>query len=205
MKIVTNNLSKRYNREWIFRNFSYEFQPKQTYAITGPNGSGKSTLLQVVWGQLPPSGGEVNHWVNDKPLAVQDVFTSIAIATPYMDLIDEFTLREMVEFHFQFKKTRNGKSVENVIELTGLKGSENKLISNFSSGMKQRLKLSLAFQTEASALFLDEPTTNLDKKSIQWYWDQLIEIQRSTTVLIASNDEGEYPSEACKIDILSFK
>lgn len=205
MKIVANNLSKRYNREWIFRNFSYEFQPKQTYAITGPNGSGKSTLLQVVWGQLPPSGGEVNHWVNDKPLAVQDVFTSLTIATPYMDLIDEFTLREMVEFHFQFKKIRNSKSVEDVIELTGLKGSEHKPISNFSSGMKQRLKLSLAFQTEANGLFLDEPTTNLDKKSIHWYWDQLMEIQQSTTILIASNDEGEYPSEAAKIDILSFK
>lgn len=205
MKIVANNLSKRYNREWIFRNFSYEFQPKQTYAITGPNGSGKSTLLQVLWAQLPPSGGEVNHWVNDKPLSVQDVFTSIAIATPYMDLIDEFTLREMVEFHFQFKKTRNGKSVEDVIELTGLKSSEHKAISNFSSGMKQRLKLSLAFHTEANGLFLDEPTTNLDKKSIQWYWDQLIELQRSTTILIASNDEGEYPSDAGKIDILSFK
>ena len=131
MKIVANNLSKRYNREWIFRNFSYEFQSKQTYAITGPNGSGKSTLLQVLWGQLPPSGGEVNHWVNDNPLAVENVFTSIAIATPYMDLIDEFTLREMVQFHFQFKKIRKGKSLEEVIELTGLKGSEDKHIANF--------------------------------------------------------------------------
>ncbi|NOS93797.1 MAG: ABC transporter ATP-binding protein [Cyclobacteriaceae bacterium] len=205
MKIVANNLSKRYNREWIFRNFSNEFHPKQTYAITGPNGSGKSTLLQVLWGQLQPSGGDVNHWVNDKPLAVQDVFTSIAIATPYMDLLDEFTLREMVQFHFQFKKIRNNKSVEEVIDLTGLKGSEDKQISNFSSGMKQRLKLSLAFQTEANGLFLDEPTTNLDKKSIQWYWDQLIEVQRFTTILIASNDEGEYPPDADKIDILSFK
>ncbi len=205
MKIVTNNLSKRYNREWIFRNFSYEFQPKQTYAITGPNGSGKSTLLQVLWGQLPPSGGEVNHWVNEKPLAVQDVFSSIAIATPYMDLIDEFTLREMVQFHFQFKKIRSNKSLEEVIDLTGLKSSENKHISNFSSGMKQRLKLSLAFHTEASCLFLDEPTTNLDKKSIQWYWDHLVEAQRTTTLLIASNNEEEYPTDAGKIDILRYK
>ncbi|MBI3220837.1 MAG: ABC transporter ATP-binding protein [Bacteroidetes bacterium] len=205
MKIVANNLSKRYNREWIFRNFSYEFQPKQTYAITGPNGSGKSTLLQVLWGQLPPSGGEINHSVNGSAIAIQEVFSSIAIATPYMDLIDEFTLREMVQFHFEFKKIRGSKTIEEVIALTGLKSSEHKSVSNFSSGMKQRLKLSLAFHTESNCLFLDEPTTNLDKKSIQWYWDQLIEIQPSTTILIASNNEEEYPSEADKIDILRYK
>ncbi|HEY9486809.1 MAG TPA: ATP-binding cassette domain-containing protein, partial [Chryseosolibacter sp.] len=51
--ITVNDLSKRFNREWIFRNLNYQFRSGNTYAITGPNGSGKSTLLQVVWGQVP--------------------------------------------------------------------------------------------------------------------------------------------------------
>jgi ABC-type multidrug transport system ATPase subunit len=51
MKLETLNLSKRFNREWIFKGFSFTFEPSRTYAIIGPNGSGKSTLLSILWGQ----------------------------------------------------------------------------------------------------------------------------------------------------------
>jgi ABC-type multidrug transport system ATPase subunit len=205
MKIVTHNLSKRFNREWIFKDFSFTFQPKQTYAIVGPNGSGKSTLLQILWGQMPPSSGELKYFNNTNPVAIEDVYQSIAIATPYMDLLDEFTLEEMVRFHFQFKRQRSGKTIDDIIESIGLSSASKKIISNFSSGMKQRLKLGLAFNTQAEVLFLDEPTTNLDKKAIQWYWDNLTKQMGKTTVIIASNQEGEYPPSAEKVDVLKIK
>jgi ABC-type multidrug transport system ATPase subunit len=205
MKIVTRNLSKRFNREWIFKDFSFTFHPQQTYAIVGPNGSGKSTLLQILWGQMLPSSGEIKFFNKDQAIAIEEVFQSIAIATPYMDLLDEFTLEEMVRFHFQFKAPRDGKSVEEIIESIGLSSARKKIISNFSSGMKQRLKLGLAFNTQAEILFLDEPTTNLDKKAIQWYWDNLANQMGKATVIIASNQEGEYPSTAEKVDILKLK
>jgi ABC-type multidrug transport system ATPase subunit len=205
MKIVTYNLSKRFNREWIFKDFSFTFHPQRTYAIIGPNGSGKSTLLQILWGQMPPSSGELKYFNNNNPVAIEDVYQSIAIATPYMDLLDEFTLEEMVRFHFQFKTPRDGKTIEDIIESIGLSSARKKIISNFSSGMKQRLKLGLAFHTQAEVLFLDEPTTNFDKKAIQWYWDNLTNQTDKTTVIIASNQEGEYPPTAEKVDILKLK
>lgn len=205
MKIVTHNLSKRFNREWIFKDFSFTFQPQQTYAIVGPNGSGKSTLLQILWGQMPPSSGELKFFNNNNPVDLAEVFQSIAIATPYMDLLDEFTLEEMLRFHFQFKTSRNGKTVEEIIESIGLSSARKKIISNFSSGMKQRLKLGLAFHTQAEVLFLDEPTTNLDKKAVQWYWDNLANQLGRAMIIIASNQEGEYPSTAEKVDILKLK
>src|SRR5882672_1979580 len=148
MKIVTENLGKRFNREWVFRNLSYQFIAGNSYAITGPNGSGKSTLMQVLWGQMQPSVGTVNY-VGLEPSAV---FKSVAIATPYMDLIEEFTLEEMVRFHFKFKKCRW--PVEKVLEMTELGSSRIKPISTFSSGMKQRLKLALAFYSDCDLLFL---------------------------------------------------
>jgi ABC-type multidrug transport system ATPase subunit len=206
MKIVTHNLSKRFNREWIFKNFSFEFNPIKTYAILGPNGSGKSTLLQILWGQMLPSEGAISYSTNENsPIPASDVFKSIAIATPYMDLIDEFTLEEMVKFHFGFKMIREGKSVVEVIEKMGLLHARKKMISNFSSGMRQRLKLGLAFQTQAQALFLDEPTTNLDKKAIDWYWENLTPLLGKGLTIIASNQEGEYPATAEKVDILRHK
>jgi ABC-type multidrug transport system ATPase subunit len=86
-----------------------------------------------------------------------------------------------------------------------LSHARNKMISNFSSGMRQRLKLGLAFYAETDALFLDEPTTNLDKKSIEWYQKHREQVMGTTLLLIASNQEHEYPATAHKIDILDFK
>ena len=199
MKVVAENLGKRFNREWVFRNFNYEFNSGNCYVITGPNGSGKSTLMQVLWGQMQPSIGSVNYSVPDP----SEIFKSIAIATPYMDLIEEFTLEEMINFHFKFKKCRW--PIEEVLQKTELESSRLKLISSFSSGMRQRLKLALAFYSDCELFFLDEPCTNLDKKSIEWYHANLSHIPKETLVFIASNQEIEYPASAIKIDILSYK
>lgn len=122
-----------------------------------------------------------------------------------MDLIDEFTLLEMVRFHFSFKEIRDNKSLEEVMDLLELNHARDKSISNFSSGMRQRLKLGLAFYSKCSALFLDEPTTNLDRKSIDWYSKHLEQISDRNLIFIASNQDHEYPTHAQKIDILTYK
>lgn len=205
MRIVATNLGKRFNREWIFKGFSFEFIPNKIYAIVGPNGSGKSTLLQVLWGQMLPSTGELVYQQGDQNILISEVFNHLSIATPYMDLIEEFTLEEMVKFHFKFKSINSNLTISQVIEATGLAGSKDKTIANFSSGMRQRLKLGLAFHTKSEVMYLDEPTTNLDKGAIQWYWDQLNQLIGKKTILIASNVDTEYPTEAKKIDILAFK
>ncbi|MEQ1586356.1 MAG: ABC transporter ATP-binding protein [Cyclobacteriaceae bacterium] len=205
MRIIVKNLSKRFNREWIFKDLSYQFSSPNTYALIGPNGSGKSTLLQILWGQMLPSQGSISYEDDGRELPNDQVYKHISIATPYMDLIDEFTLIEMVRFHFKFKKTRNNLTIEELIDLIELPHAKDKMISNFSSGMKQRLKLGLAFYSQADALFLDEPTTNLDRKSVEWYQRHREQLPDKTLVLIASNQEHEYPANAQKVDILAYK
>lgn len=204
MKIEVKDLSKRFNREWIFKNLSFQFT-ENTYAIVGPNGSGKSTLLQILWGQMLPSKGEISYTQNDKLISVDEVYQHVAIATPYLELIDEFTLTEMVDFHFRFKKPRQKKNTKELLERFELSHAHDKTIANFSSGMRQRLKLGLAFNSNVDILFLDEPTTNLDKKAIAWYQQQLAALPSETMVLIASNQEHEYPATATKLDILNYK
>jgi len=205
MRITAKNLSKRFNREWIFKDLSYEFKLPGPYAIVGPNGSGKSTLLQVLWGQMVPTSGSLSYELKNQEIQQPDFFNHIAIATPYMDLIDEFTLLEMVKFHFSFKTVRDNRSIEELIELFGLQHARDKAISNFSSGMRQRLKLGLAFYSNCHVLFLDEPTTNLDRMAIEWYLNQLEQVPNETLVFIASNQEHEYPINSQKIDILTYK
>ena len=189
MTLTTQNLGKRYNREWIFRNLNFAFS-QGVYAITGPNGSGKSTLLQVLWGQLPASEGSLEYSHNKKSIAAEEVYRHLAIAAPYLELIEEFTLSELLKFHFSFKKMRDGKSLEEILDRMELGHARHKMISHFSSGMKQRLKLGLAFFSEVSMVFLDEPTTNLDKQSVAWYWKNFEPVAQKSLVFIGSNLEN---------------
>ena len=108
MTLTVENLGKRFNREWIFKNFNYNFTDG-VYAITGPNGSGKSTLLQVLWGQLPQTTGTAAYRHLNANIPVEDIYAHLAIATPYMELIEEFTLTEVLKFHFSFKKIRGNR------------------------------------------------------------------------------------------------
>lgn len=204
MKITAESLGKRFSREWVFRNFNYSFQ-EGVYAITGPNGSGKSTLLQILWGQLPASSGKVQYFKEQQELAAEDVYRDLAIATPYMDLVEEFTVREAIRFHFSFKSIRGAFSQEDLLNALELSHLQNKLTGQLSSGMKQRLKLGLAFYSDVSLVFLDEPTTNLDKKSVEWYWKNLTPLVGKCTIFVASNLENEFPEGAKKINLTDYK
>lgn len=204
--ITVKQLGKRFNREWIFRNFDYTFQAGNTYAIVGPNGSGKSTLLQVLWGQLPPSAGELIYTDSkQQQIPIDEIFKLLTIATPYLDLIEEFTLVEHLRFHFKLKSSRGGLTENDILDKMELNHARDKYIGNFSSGMRQRVKLALAFFTEASLIFLDEPTTNLDQHAIGWYHQQLNDLPKDTTIFVASNLVTEYPDHAHKISIMDFK
>lgn len=204
LTLAASQLGKRFKREWIFRNFTYQFK-SGVYAVTGPNGSGKSTLLQTLWGQLLPSTGSVAYEINSKTVDIEEAYKHLAIATPYMDLIDEFTLEEQIKFHFTLKISRNKLSVDEIIGKMMLDNAREKFIGNFSSGMKQRVKLGLAFFTQAQAIFLDEPGTNLDHQAFDWYQQQLASLPNDCLVFIASNQPSEYPASAQIIDIMDFK
>lgn len=205
LSIAVDKLSKRFNREWIFRDVNYLFLAGNTYAITGPNGSGKSTFLQVLWGQIPQSSGKITYTKGAQFVPVEEVFQYLSIATPYMDLIEEFTLEEMLHFHFGLKKIREGCSIEKLLQIMYLENAADKQLLNFSSGMKQRLKLGLAFYTQADAYFLDEPGTNLDRQAFEWYTRELQALPEKAIIFIASNNAEEYPPTATLLNIMDFK
>jgi ABC-type multidrug transport system ATPase subunit len=204
MILHAENLGKRYNHEWIFRNLNYTFNPG-IYTIVGPNGSGKSTLLQVLWGQLPASTGNLTYTAGAQTIPIEEVHQHLVMATPYMELIEELTLTELLKFHFSFKKIRGSYSLENLMDLMELSHARHKQIAVFSSGMKQRLKLALAFFSDVEMIFLDEPTSNLDKKAIDWYWLHFNQLPPETLIFIGSNLEIECPVNATPLLLMEYK
>jgi ABC-type multidrug transport system ATPase subunit len=205
MKIVLENIGRRFNREWIFRGVNYNFESGQSYAILGINGSGKSTFLQILSGSLTPSEGNISYLLDHKNLDIESVFPQLSMAAPYLDLIDEFTLEEHIDFHFRFKRFAYGFDTSGIIELLGLERSASKLIKHFSSGMKQRTKLALAFCSDTPVLLLDEPASNLDKDGVAWYLELVKRYTQGRLVIICSNQEQEYAFCKNLIQVADYK
>lgn len=193
MKISCTKTGKRFNREWIFRDFTYEFNTGGYYAITGPNGSGKSTLLQVIAGAVVSSEGSVTYETSDSKKPVTDeIFKSIAIAAPYLEVIEEMTLTELLNFHRIFKPLIQNISVQEVIRIASLESAAHKQVRYYSSGMKQRVKLAQAIFSDTPCLLLDEPCTNLDEPGIRLYHNLIADYCKNRLVIVSSNDEQEY-------------
>ncbi|WP_207429323.1 ABC transporter ATP-binding protein [Pedobacter sp. SYSU D00535] len=205
MKILLENIGRRFNREWIFKNLNYTFETGESYAILGRNGSGKSTLLQIIAGSLTPSEGRITYLQDSKKLDPDYVFPNLSIAAPYLDLVEEFTLTELINFHFKFKRFYAHFDTPAVIKLLGLGSSRHKPLKYFSSGMKQRTKLALAFCSDTSVLLLDEPTANLDSQGIAWYRSCIETFSERRLVIICSNQEHEYDFCQAQLNILDYK
>src|ERR1700759_1356074 len=157
MKIILSDAGKRFNREWIFRHFNYQFFSAKAYAITGPNGSGKSTLLQFIAGALMPSEGKIAYYTaDDQPKT--EIFPFLSMAAPYLETIEEMTANEFFRFHHQFKPLMSGMTFSHILDRVGLKDAADKQIRYYSSGMKQRLILAQAFFSDTPILLLDVPT-----------------------------------------------
>ncbi len=250
MKISLINAGKRFNRDWIFRNFQQEFSAGIAYAITGPNGSGKSTLLQVIGGAMIMSEGSARYTIgsgqwaignrqsanpheseqavkhessmsdaldqhrqpasakvaaDEKEIHVDQAFRYISIAAPYLELIEEMTLQEFLQFHSQFKPFMPGFGIPQIIDEIGLKAATHKQIRFYSSGMKQRVKLAQAIFSNVPCVLLDEPCTNLDAAGIELYHQLVKSYCNKRLVIVSSNDEQEYKFCTEVISILDYK
>jgi len=205
MHISLHKIGKKFNREWIFRNIDFEIPSGTRIAILGSNGSGKSTLLQVLSGILSPSEGSTEYRINETEVPIEEVFQYFTIASPYLELVEEMTLIEIIEFHFSFKGRLQELSNTEIINLLGLERSTHKEIRHFSSGMKQRLKLALAVLSDVQCILLDEPCSNLDKQSISWYQNLLNTYVANRTLIICSNQEYEYEICDKSLSIMDYK
>lgn len=195
LTIDLEGVGKKYNREWIFRNLHFRFASGKSYAVTGPNGSGKSTLLQCIAGAIHLSEGALQYQLvtEGKPttIAENNMYQYISIAAPYLELVEEMTAHELLDFHRHFKPFIPGTTIEEILSAVALEKSAHKQIRYFSSGMKQRLKFAQAFYSDVPLLLLDEPCSNLDRSGIELYKDLCTGPGKNKLIIVGSNDQQE--------------
>ena len=219
MQIQLINTGKRFNREWIFRNCNYTFKTGNAYAITGPNGSGKSTLLQTIAGAINASEGSVTVdrlSLTEKPQSPtvkgqqstinnETLYQHLSIAAPYLDLVEEMTATEALQFHSAFKPLLPNICIKEILDIVGLKLAANKQIRYYSSGMKQRMKLAQAIFSDVPILLLDEPCTNLDAVGYALYHQLINNYCTEKLIIVCSNDVQEFDFCTARLDIMDFK
>ncbi len=204
--IILENIAKRYAREWIFRGLSIEFLSNRAYVILGSNGSGKSTLLQIVSSFLTPTKGTIKYFADQQEVPIEKVYQYMSIATPYLELPEEFTLMEVLAFHRKLKPFYSDYSNQKMVDIMELNHAKDKKISNFSSGMKQRVKLGLATLSKTDLLLIDEPSSNLDAKAIEWFQKLIEDYKKDRIIVICSNHiKAEYAFCEHEIVMEDFK
>lgn len=205
MKISLDGVSKRYQRHWVFRNLSGDIAAGGRIAILGQNGSGKSTLLRILAGMQPPSSGSLQHTRDGIPIVQANLFQHLSFCAPGVELPEELNLEELLQFHFSFKKMLPGFTIKKIIEETGLLKRKHVPIGDFSSGMRQRVKLAQALFSDTSLLLLDEPCTNLDESGVAQYLEWVQRLTPARTVIVASNDPREYSFCEQRISISDYQ
>lgn len=213
MTICLSDAGKRFNRDWIFRHFNYSFESGKSYAITGPNGSGKSTLLQALSGGMYINEGSIEFRVgseesgdsNSAIISSENIYRDVSICAPYLEVVEEMTLREFLEFHHGFKPFLSGVTTDSIITTIGLEKAVNKQIRFYSSGMKQRVKLAQCIFSDTAIVLLDEPCTNLDVGGIGLYNQLINDYCKKRMVIVSSNDHHEYEFCTEKINIMNWK
>jgi ABC-type multidrug transport system ATPase subunit len=222
MTISISDAGKRFNREWIFRHFTYTFEGGKSYAITGPNGSGKSTLLQAIGGSLHMNEGSMKYEDGSLPagqsgqnsnlksqisnsIPTESIYNHISICAPYLEVVEEMTVKEFLNFHSGFKPFLKELTAEKIIAIVGLEQAAHKQIRYYSSGMKQRVKLAQCIFSDVPVLLLDEPCTNLDIAGIELYHQLINDYCKERLVIVSSNDEVEYRFCLERINMGSYK
>jgi len=206
VQISLKGAGKRFNRDWIFRHWDMDFNNGHAYAIMGGNGSGKSTALRSLLGYAPLSEGTVRYIIDGSDLSASNAYKYMSFCSPYLELYEELTVREMARFHFSLKSAKSGVESRDLGDLIQLSKAADRPVKHLSSGMKQRLRLGLALYSDTSVVFLDEPTSNLDRTGIKWYKETVEATKGQRLFIVASNQqEEEYFFCGQKINIEKFK
>jgi ABC-type multidrug transport system ATPase subunit len=206
LSITLNQIGKKYGREWIFRNITASIAHSSRTVILGGNGSGKSTLLQIIAGYITPNEGQISFAWNGADLDEETVPARVSFASPYLQLPEDMTLTELTDHLSASKPFAGGIGAAELARIISLKEDAHKLIRQYSSGMKQRLKLGLAILADTPLLLLDEPASNLDSGAIAWYHEMIELYGANRTIVVCSNAvTAEYAFCTAEFDIRRYK
>jgi ABC-type multidrug transport system ATPase subunit len=206
MRVELVDIGKRFQNHSVFNGVNLDIPSGYRGVILGGNGSGKSTLLKIISGALEPSQGTVSYFIGEQKVPSDRMYQQVSFCGPYTELIEDFTLPELIDFQAKFKSFLPGLSSQLIRDRLNLERFKNQRIKTFSSGMKQRVRLALSIMSNTPLLLLDEPTSNLDPQGKTWYMELVTEFAQNKTILVASNHlKDEYAFATHEINLHNYQ
>jgi len=188
--IETNNLTKVYNTNIVVNEVNIKVKKGQIYGLLGRNGAGKTTIMRMLLNLALPTQGQIQLFgegiSKNKP---KNVYYRIGSLIEAPGFYSNLTGRQNLQILAKLRGNHKKSSVDQALEIVGLKEEHTKIFSNYSLGMKQRLGIAAAIMHEPELLILDEPTNGLDPVGItlvREYLERLCK-ETGTTILISSH------------------
>ncbi|MCT8138389.1 ABC transporter ATP-binding protein [Anaerobacillus sp. CMMVII] len=189
MKLVIENVSKKFKDKWAVQHFSAELS-EGVYALLGPNGSGKTTLMRMLADILKPTSGRILLNGRDISFMGDDYRDVLGYLPQEFGLYKNFTAVRFLLYFACLKglnKTDSIKKVAEVLELVNLKNDQKRKIGTFSGGMKRRLGIAQALLNDPKVLIVDEPTAGLDPQERVRFRNLISEIAGDRIVILSTH------------------
>ena len=197
--LTTKELGKNFKHKRVLDQINLNVPTGKIYCIMGPNGAGKSTLLKIISGIEKPTEGVVTF--KDKNWKREDLKV-IGSLIEEPGLFDNLTVEESIKLKLKLHRVEN-KNQEQILNTLGFGDHNQEKVKGFSTGMRQRLGIALAFMGNPDLVILDEPTNGLDTFGIHELRELLmLEKKQGKTIIIASHMLSEIQKVADRIAIL---
>jgi len=192
LQLSAQNLRKRFGGNRVFNDITLTHKGG-VMGIAGANGSGKSTLLQCFARLVRPTSGQVEWYKKEQQIDVQKITNHLGYAAPYINLYEELSCSENLEFLLQLRNTTDvPAAVQAALARTEIQNLGDQLFGKLSTGQQQRMRLAAAIVHQPKVLFLDEPGSNLDEKGRMLIESLVAEFKEADKlVIIASNNPDE--------------
>lgn len=199
--VETKGLTKLYGGKAAVKDLNLRVGEGQIYGFIGRNGAGKSTTLKMISGLASPTQGEVSLF--GKPLSDPVVRRRLGVLIEEAGLYPNMTARQNVVMKAKCMGLAEDKSIDQVLDLTGLSNTGKKQVKHFSMGMKQRLGVALALLGNPDLLILDEPINGLDPEGIKELRQLVLKLrEEGKTILLSSHILGELSKIATNYGII---
>jgi len=193
--VSIKDVSKAFGTQQVLKDINLDIFKGEIFGLLGPSGAGKTTLVKQLVGLDLPTSGE--NYVFQKKMPSLKLIERVGYMAQSDALYGELSAKENLEFFASLyglngrKRKERMDTVMRVVELTE---HMNKLVSNYSGGMKRRLSLAIALLHEPELLILDEPTVGIDPVLRKGIWDAFYELKKEGTTIIVTThvmDEAE--------------
>ncbi|WP_053368455.1 ABC transporter ATP-binding protein [Bacillus sp. FJAT-27245] len=193
--VSIKNVSKSFGKQQVLNNINLDIYPGEIFGLLGPSGAGKTTIVRQLIGLELPTEGE--NWLFNEKMPSLMLVEKAGYMSQSDALYLELSAKDNLEFFgalYGLKGKRLKQRIEEVMEIVQLSGDLNKLVSNYSGGMKRRLSLAAALLHEPELLILDEPTVGIDPVLRKSIWERFYELKEKGTAIIVTThvmDEAE--------------